>query len=40
LVVNVVIVSLFEEEEEGTGKASDVVTVKVEGEIRTPPQID
>ena len=35
LVVNVVVVSLFEEEEEGTGIASDVV--KVEGEDPATP---
>ena len=35
LVVNVVVVGLFEEEEEGTGVASDVV--KVEGEDPDTP---
>jgi len=35
LVVNVVVVSLFEEEEEGTGTASDVVKVEAE-DLATP----
>jgi len=35
LVVNVIVVGLFEEEEEGTGSASDVVKVQG-GDLDTP----
>ena len=37
LVVNVVVVGPFEEEEEGTDVASDVLVVKVEGEDPDTP---
>ena len=37
LIVNVVLVGPCEEEEEGTGVASDVLVVKVEGEDPATP---
>ena len=37
MVINVTVVGPFEEEEEGTGIASDVVKVEVEGEDPATP---